>query len=248
MVAERAKAAGVMMSGASIPRPWDAFDAYLFDIDGTLLRCEDAVHYFAFCNVLQAIAGRSLTIEGVVAHGNTDIGILRDAFALAGVDESAWRSRLSFIRESMCKFVHERRQDLRIVTLPCVHEALQHLQSRNAILGVATGNLKGIGELKLKCAGLLEYFSFGAWSDLCEYRDDVFQEAATVARRIAGDGASLCVVGDTPADIRAAQRHGLAVIAVSTGIYSFEQLSAEGPDLCIHSLAELVNSRHALLA
>jgi phosphoglycolate phosphatase-like HAD superfamily hydrolase len=236
------------MCAGPVTRPWDAFDIYLFDIDGTLLHCEDPVHYYAFCSVMQSIAGRPLTIDGVVAHGNTDIGILRDAFALAGLDESMWRSRLNFIRESMCSFVYEHQHDLRAVAMPCAHEVLQHLRSRNAILGVATGNLQGIGELKLKSAGLLEYFSFGAWSDACEYRDEVFQQANATAKAIAGEGASLCVVGDTPADIRAARRNGLAVIAVSTGIYSFDQLNQEQPDLCIHSLAELVNSHQSLLA
>ncbi len=33
-------------------RRWDAYDAYLFDIDGTLMNCTDAVHYFAFCEAL----------------------------------------------------------------------------------------------------------------------------------------------------------------------------------------------------
>ena len=75
-------------------REWDCFDAYLFDIDGTLLNCSDAVHYFAFCNTLSAIAGRPFTLEGVTAHGNTDVGILRDALALAGVDAAVWRPRL----------------------------------------------------------------------------------------------------------------------------------------------------------
>jgi FMN phosphatase YigB (HAD superfamily) len=54
-------------------RKWDAYDAYLFDIDGTLLTCHDAVHYFAFCEALTALAGRELNLDGVVAHGNTDV-------------------------------------------------------------------------------------------------------------------------------------------------------------------------------
>ena len=229
-------------------RPWDAFDVYLFDIDGTLLCCEDAVHYFAFCDVMQSIAGRPLTLEGVVAHGNTDIGILRDAFALAGVDESVWRPRLGFIREVMCKFVYAHQQDLRAAALPYVHEVLQHLLTRKAILGVATGNLQEIGKMKLHCAGLLEYFSFGGWSDACEYREDVIRNAVTMAKEVVGQSVSICVVGDTPADIRAARCNGLAVIAVATGIYSFDQLSAERPDVCIRSLAELVNCRQTLPA
>ena len=50
------------------PCAWDGYDAYLFDIDGTLLHCRDAVHYFAFCNALERVAGRRMTLEGVVAN------------------------------------------------------------------------------------------------------------------------------------------------------------------------------------
>jgi phosphoglycolate phosphatase-like HAD superfamily hydrolase len=231
-----------------LQHPWDEYDAYLFDIDGTLLRCEDAVHYYAFCEVMRSIAGRPLTLEGVVAHGNTDIGILRDAFALAGVDESIWRPRLEQITQGMCAFVHAREHDLCITVMPHVHEVLQHLHARKAILGVATGNLEAIGKLKLKCAGLLGYFTFAGWSDSYEYRSDVFRTAVGKAKTLAGEKATVCVIGDTPSDIQAARQNGLAVIATATGIYSFEQLSAEQPDLCLHSLGELVNADQALPA
>src|SRR5579863_9132392 len=68
---------------------WDSFDAYLFDIDGTLLHCRDAVHYFAFCEVLTSIAGRALTLDGVATHGNTDMGIVRDALRLAACHDTS---------------------------------------------------------------------------------------------------------------------------------------------------------------
>ncbi len=81
-----------------LSRTWDAFDGYLFDIDGTLLNCKDAVHYFAFCDALTEVAGRPLNLDGVVTHGNVDAAILRDAFARGGVDEAVWRPRLDEIR------------------------------------------------------------------------------------------------------------------------------------------------------
>jgi phosphoglycolate phosphatase-like HAD superfamily hydrolase len=242
-------AAGAEAFGMNkLSRRWDTFDAYMFDIDGTLLRCEDPVHYFAFCDVMQSIAGRPLTLEGVVAHGNTDIGILRDAFALAGVSESAWRPRLELIRQTMCSFVRAREQELRITVLPHVRDVLEHLQSRKAVIGVATGNLQGIGEMKLKRAGLLEYCSFGGWSDGCEYRNDVFRNAVAQVKARIHDAASICMIGDTPSDIRAARQNSLTAIAVATGIYSLEQLGAERPDMCLQSLGELVSAAEALPA
>jgi phosphoglycolate phosphatase len=232
----------------TLPRAWDAFHAYLFDIDGTLLHCTDAVHYFAFCNALQSVANRPLTLEGVIAHGNTDVGILRDAFALAGIREQDWRPILPRLRDDMCRFVQTRQQELRVTLMRGVPTILQHLHGKGAVLGVATGNLRTIGEAKLKQVNLLPFFDFFGWSDAFEYRCDVFCQAVNEARALVGAEASICVIGDTPADVNAARQNGLSIIAVATGIYNFDQLAAEKPDLCIRSMNELLYADQALPA
>lgn len=224
------------------PRAWDRYDAYLFDIDGTLLHCTDAVHYFAFCEALESLSGRPLNLDGVTAHGNTDTGILRDALKLANIPEAQWRPRIGETQAAMCRFVGERQKDICITVLPGVIAVLDHLRSRGAVLGVATGNLAGIGELKLTHGGLLDRFDFGGYSDAFEFRHDVFKEALNKAHGLAGVEAHVCVIGDTPEDIRAARANGLDVIAVATGIFSFEELKAEKPDWCLRSLEELLRN------
>lgn len=218
---------------------WDDFDIYLFDIDGTLLHCEDAVHYFAFCDALSAIAGRPVNLDGVTTHGNTDTGILRDAFTLAGVSESCWRPHLAEICARMSSFVDEHKHDFRIRTLPQVEETLMRLRTMGKLIGAATGNLESIGVHKLSAAGLLPLFHFAAWSDGLEQRAAVFANGVRHAQTHAGMHARIVAVGDTPADIRAAHQNGLSAIAVATGIYSFQQLQSEAPELCIHSFEEL---------
>ncbi len=221
-------------------RAWDAYDAYLFDIDGTLLNCTDAVHFFGFCEVLSGVAGRPLNLDGVLAHGNVDVGILRDALALAGVEDATWRPRLPEMRKALASFVEARREELCIDVLPGVREVLEHLRGREAKLGVATGNLERIGWAKLDRAGLRESFAFGGFSDDYEYRGVMIGGALRKARAVAGDGAAVCVVGDTPSDIRAARENGLDVIAVATGIFSREILGKSMPDLLVDSMKELL--------
>ena len=233
---------GVMMGREhnELARAWNDYDAYLFDIDGTLLNCTDAVHYFAFCDALTAIAGRPMNLDGVVAHGNTDVGILRDALGRAGIPDEQWRPHLHETKARMCAFVEREKHELCATALPGVTTALRHLRDRGAVLGVATGNLELIGRLKLQHCGLLEYFDFGGYSDLFEYRRDVFTSATKMARELAGKSAAICMVGDTPADIEAAKYNGLDVIAVATGIYSAEQLEAVRPSLCVTSMHGLL--------
>lgn len=219
---------------------WDAFDVYLFDIDGTLINCSDATHYFAFCHAMKQLSGRDLTLDGVVAHGNTDVGILRDAFTRGGIPESEWRPRLAEARTIMCDFVQSHQHELCTEVLPSVRELLSYLRTRGAKLGVATGNLERIGKLKLQNAGLLDLFDFAGWSDDHESRSDVFRATVTCARNLYGPVASMCVLGDTPADIVAAHTVGLPVIAVATGIFSYDQLTQEEPEACLHSFSELL--------
>lgn len=216
-------------------------DVVLFDIDGTLLNCQDAVHYFAFCEALTSIAGRSLNLDGVVTQGNVDEGILRDALQLAKVPETTWRPALRAACEGMGRFAAAHTADLRIDVLPAVPQLLGRVRQAGKLLGTATGNLAGVGRVKLAHCGLLPLFDFNGFSDGCATRIEVFARAVEQARSLAGAGARICVVGDTPADVRAARANSLDVLAVSTGVYFFETLLAEAPDLCLHTLEPLLS-------
>ena len=220
-------------------RRWDAFDGYLFDIDGTLLHCRDAVHYFGFCEVLSKVAGKPVTLEGVIAHGNVDTGILRDAMAYAGVPEAEWRPQLPAMREGLCRYVHEHKAMFEAEALPGVRPVLEHLRAQGAVLGIATGNFGPIGRAKLEHVGLWEFFTVHGWSDGFETRADVFRNAVAKMKDVAGPAASVCVLGDTPADVSAAHENVLPVIAVATGIYSAEELRSSKPDLLLSGFQAL---------
>lgn len=222
----------------SLSRRWDAFDAYLFDIDGTLLNCRDAVHYFAFCEVLSKVAGRPVNLDGVVAHGNIDPGIMRDAMHRAGVPDELWRPRVDDMCDALSSYVEAHRDGLEIDVLPGVTEVLTHLHARNALLGVATGNLERIGWAKLARCGLRHHFQFGGFSNGYEYRGAMITGAVAKARSLRGEGASVCVVGDTPSDIRAAREAGVEVVAVATGIYPASDLG--DADLLVASMPDLL--------
>ncbi len=64
-------------------------------------------------------------------------------------------------------------------------------------------------------------------------------DAAKQARNLRGADATICVIGDTPADIRAARANHLPTIAVATGHFSFEELMEHRPEACVSTLAAL---------
>ncbi len=221
---------------------WDRQDAYLFDIDGTLMRSHDRVHFNSFAQCVKRVMGQELVLEGVSIHGSTDTAILRDAFKASNIDESEWKPQLEPVLELMRTTVSEQRDSLRPYRMPGVEATLRHLKDCGALLGVATGNLEVIGWLKIEAAGLKEWFRFGGFSDCYPVRADMVGHAAKLARRIAGPLATVCVVGDTPWDIIAAKANSLPTIAVATGHYSFEDLMQHEPEVCATSLVELQNT------
>lgn len=216
-------------------------DAYLFDIDGTLLNTRDAIHYFAFRNALKKIWGFEATIDGVPVHGNTDIGILRAVCRLRGVSDSDFETHLPEIVQMMSDEVAARKVEIRTDICPSIPELLADLTRRNKLIGVVTGNFERIGWTKLEASGLRSYFAFGSFSDCTELRADIFRKGLAEVTRRLGSRAKTFVVGDTPSDIRAAKEVGVPIISVATGIYPQEELQALGPDVCLSCCADLFN-------
>ena len=219
---------------------WDSADAYLFDIDGTLLNSRDAVHYFAFQHAMRQVLGIEASIEGVPVHGNTDIGILRAVLRRAGMNDTAIDSHMPQIVAQMTAEVRRNREQLNPELCPSILELIAHLQARGKLLGAASGNLEIVGWLKLEKAGVRPMFAFGSFSFPRESRADIFQHGIDLAHEHLGNQASVTVVGDTPADIQAARAVGAPVIILATGIYSFADLKASGPDACFACATDLL--------
>ncbi|HWF04600.1 MAG TPA: HAD hydrolase-like protein [Candidatus Angelobacter sp.] len=230
-------------SGKVFVRPgfrWDTADAYLFDIDGTLLNSRDAVHYFAFHNAAKEVLGIEANIEGVPVHGNTDVGILRAVLQRAGLENSAIDASMPAIVAAMCAEVERNREQLRPELCPSILELLSRLKAQGKLLGAASGNLETIGWLKLEKAGIRPMFSFGSFSFPQESRTDIFQHGVDIARQQLGAHASVTAVGDTPADVQAARAIGIPVITLATGIFSFADLMAHSPDACLGWATDLL--------
>ncbi|MGA2170049.1 MAG: HAD family hydrolase [Terracidiphilus sp.] len=219
---------------------WDAQDAYLFDIDGTLLRDTGRIHMDSFVPSIRRVTGFEVTLEGIPVHGSTDTAILGEACRQAGIPAEILEPQLGAILEAMRQAVAEQRSEMRLLLMPGVEDALRHLTRKGALLGVATGNLETIGWIKIEEAGLREWFRFGGFSDRFPVRAELIAQAARKGRELAGAEARVCVVGDTPRDIEAARANFLSVIAVATGKYSFDELLRHQPEVCATSLADLL--------
>jgi phosphoglycolate phosphatase len=219
---------------------WWEFDAYLFDIDGTLANTHGGVHFNSFHAALREVYGCEGRIDPVPVHGNTDLGILRDTLEYYGQMPADYEERLPAARARMCAEVASHEEDMDVQVCPGIRELLARLREKNKLIGVVTGNLETIGWTKLERGGLRRFFDFGSFSDTREKREEIFRHGAELAREQGGPQTRVCFIGDTPNDVRAAAHLGLPVVAVATGIYSREELQAEDPTWCVSSCAELL--------
>ncbi|HQH26799.1 MAG TPA: HAD hydrolase-like protein, partial [Oligoflexia bacterium] len=121
--------------------------------------------------------------------------------------------------------------------LPGVVELLDRLVDReNCVVGIQTGNIEDIGELKLRGAGIYHYFSFGAYCASFYDKTDVVRDAK---RRLEEQGIraeEIVVIGDSVRDINAGQSNQCRTIGVATGSFSEDALRDAGADCVLPDL------------
>jgi phosphoglycolate phosphatase len=210
----------------------------LFDIDGTLLNTGGAGQA-AMEAALREEFGVTRPVEGIPAAGRTDFAITRDLFAYYELthDEANW-SRFVARYLSMLPRELSRREGL---VLPGVTALLDQLAARDdVLLGLLTGNFAAGARLKLVHYALEHHFSFGGYGDHHAQRDDVARTAWSHVQQRHPEVSidRVWVIGDTPSDIQCARAIGAKVLAVSTGMYSADDLVPHAPDVLRTSLAD----------
>lgn len=213
-------------------------DAYIFDIDGTLLVTRDLVHWNALHQAMLEAYGVDTTIEGIQYHGKTDLSILRAALAREAIGSPQFEASLPKALEIVRREVDINYGQMKPHVCPGILQVLERLQSERKLLGVASGNLETVGWHKLEAAGLRRFFGFGCFSDRHESRAEIFANAFDEVKLRLGPAAKACFIGDTPSDVEAARHVGAQILAVASGTFSLEQLNACSPDLCIGNCAE----------
>jgi phosphoglycolate phosphatase-like HAD superfamily hydrolase len=213
-------------------------DAYIFDIDGTLLNTKDLVHWNALHQAMIEAYGVDATIDGIPYHGKTDLSILRAAVGRAGISDHEFGAQLPSALEVVCREVERNHLQLTPQVCPGILGLLMSLKAEGKLLGVASGNLESVGWHKIEAAKLRQFFSFGFFSDHNESRTAIFGNAFAHVKAQIGAAARVCFFGDTPSDVEAAKQVGAPIIAVASGTFSFDELRACSPDLCVSHCAE----------
>ena len=214
----------------------DAMKLVLFDIDGTLIRARGAGKR-ALERAIHAHYGIEGGLSDIRLDGKTDPQILREA--LPREQPSSTEDLLSEpFRNLYSTFLQEELKCCHFSVLPGVEVILWELsQDARFCIGIATGNMQEGAELKLRRAGLENFFRFAGYGSDSTDRTGVIRQAILRGEQIVGGAASdVFVIGDPLLDVIHGKRAGARVIAVATGSYGPEELRKSQPDLVIESL------------
>jgi len=230
----------------------------LFDIDGTLLRGASGAHAKALRAALHSV--HHIDLDGIRpsrdAAGRTDGEIARIILLGAGVSAQRIDERADDVRAECCRLYCELcPPDLSDTIVDGIPELLAWLAGLEGVhLSLVTGNFEPVARLKLKRARLGHRFATGQGGFGSDAEDRAM--LPPIARRRAGalecaPGTSYprdrtILIGDTPRDIACARADGVRCVAVCSGPYGAEDLTAA--DAVARDAGELREALASLLS
>ncbi len=210
----------------------------LFDIDGTLITSgrAGARGMDAAFLALHGVAG---ALTGVSLAGRTDRAIVSEVLRAIGREPTS--EAVLALRDAYLAHlpVELGKPNPDSGVLPGVLAILDVLAAREDVaVGLLTGNFERGAAIKLGHFDLWRRFAFGAFGDDHADRRDLVPIAIERAERAgAGVPASrVVVIGDTPLDVDCARHHGARSVAVATGLFKRDALTAAQADLVIDTL------------
>jgi phosphoglycolate phosphatase-like HAD superfamily hydrolase len=202
----------------------------LWDIDGTLISGGGAGER-ALVRALHDEFGIIGTLDDIELAGRTDPWIARRVLAKFQLPDTA--DNISRYLEGYLRALRSEIPNPEARTLPGIREVLSALRDRPGVAqGLLTGNLRRGAEIKLSHLDIWVHFSFGAFADDSETRNELGPHAVRRAQEhhsveFAAD--RVFVIGDTPHDIACGKIIGASTIGVATGRFSVDELRACEP-------------------
>ena len=213
----------------------------LFDIDGTLLLTGGAGKA-AFDQVFFELYGLREAWGEVHPDGRTDPSLISELFE-KNLGRRPTSQEQRRVGEAYTRALSRTlAESPRFRVLPGVSTLIENLhRQERALLALATGNFEQTAWMKLKQAGLKEFFQCGGFGSDHPDRLALTRIALARGRQALGrmvEAEEVFLVGDTPADIRCGKLLGMCTVAVATGSTSRQTLAQYQPDFLLDSLGD----------
>ncbi len=217
---------------------------FLFDIDGTLTYSKHRIGYRLTYDAFEELTGVAVPDDHPSSFaGKTDLQIFRELAADFDVDSDIVERQCVHVSAALERRFAEYATPEWIALLPGASELVRSLAGHDDIvLGLLTGNVKPSAYMKLRCNGLDEYFSFGAFG--CDHADrtklpPIALERAHAHTGMAFTSENTVIVGDAVGDITCAKAHGMKVFGVATGGLPAGALREYGADIVVDDFSRV---------
>ena len=223
----------------------------LFDIDGTLIHSGSELgklHHASFLYAFKEIYNLEILDEEFQGYsGRTDMFVIKDILANRGLDDAEISENITKMFQCMTKYFDENlgAGEYKENVIDQVVEVLDMLnQDENYIVGLLSGNVKGIAKRKLEVVNLWHYFKIGGFGDSSDLRENLIDIAVNdaVEKKFSDtvDIKQVYIVGDTKYDILCAKERGAVSVAVTTGKFTKADLEIYKPDYLLDNLSTLI--------
>lgn len=219
----------------------------LFDIDGTLVRTEEA-SLLAWNSCLSSILGSEVDIQKLTQSnhstlqmdGTTDLKLFEEVLEALNISQEKIRSYVHLFFQRLPDCLEKAFTTKPPCSCPGVKSLLKGiLSSTTAEIALLTGNSLNSGLVKLKACDVdLSFFNleFSAFGDTERVRSHLVEKVIKDSRHMLWD--RVIIIGDTPEDVKAAKDNDCISVAVATGRYSVQDLQVYHSDLVISQFSD----------
>jgi phosphoglycolate phosphatase-like HAD superfamily hydrolase len=203
----------------------------LFDLDGTILHARHTPGRVPFDLAMRDIFAVDVELARMRPDGKTDPAIVAELLAMAGIASTVDAAALARLERALASHLADaiERGATRVHAVPGVRAVLEALaDDARFASAVLTGNLVGAAELKLRAAGLADFFAVGAFGSDHALRAALPDVARERFRAHTGHDvtrADCVIIGDTPLDHAAAAANGMPAVLIATGRIPFDELA-----------------------
>jgi phosphoglycolate phosphatase-like HAD superfamily hydrolase len=188
--------------------------------------------------------------EGILFDGRTDRGIFLECLERHGFGGTDLLPNFARFAEAYLEAFPGWMAQKGGVVLPGVTDLLDALRATDAIVGLATGNMRRGAATKLGHFGLWERFAGGGFGDEHVVRGDLVRAGIRELEEQHGLAAGECeviVLGDTPLDAEAAHVAGAKALCVATGRFGTAELLDCGAEFAMDDLSDTDRALEILL-
>ena len=203
------------------------FKGIIFDIDGTLTSTNELI-FASFNHITEKYLGKIYSCDEIIdLFGPTEDKIITDM--CGDNSEIAKKDYYDFYSNN------HHMADL----YPGINNLLSHLKKNDVLLSIYTGKGRKAAVITLQKLSIHDYF------DLIITGDDVIEHKPSAEginkfiKEFELDKDEVLMVGDSPADIKAAHTAGVKVASVLWDSYAKEKVLQLKSDFIFHSVDEL---------